>query len=1014
MSKIIIFHLSDLHIEKAEDTKAINVQKIVDVLNTETCYEGILVVISGDIAFSGKHEQYNWAYHMFVRMKNEMIKIAKGKPVDILVVPGNHDVDLSHDKGSQTIERIITGGDADKFIFDECSKQKCFTNFSNGLHCCTPKDNLIYTKRMNIADMKCNAILLNTALFSTRENDKGLHYLPLESVDKINSKDAGECSIAVMHHSVHWFHESVKSILEEKLLKECQLIFYGHEHNIGTQVIEKDGYRSLFLAGGELCNKGNWENSEFYFDIWDTQSQRIEVRKYRWNPHNSIYENKDETIYDLKSNRICEFKYDEEFEKNLYKDEVNSVSDNIFDYYVFPAIERIKTYSTVEEHVFRQKDEFIHELLEKKKVAIFGGDNAGKTVLLRDLFLSMNCAERVCLFCDVNLLNSINYKKILRTIFRQNYKDRDGEFDSFMQMPKERKVICIDGIESIEKHQSNMLLHLFEEYFEVVIYVTKEVVELDPTERFKQTTDIATYYQYKILPFYADKRKELVKKIIEVKYNEDPYENQKLAERIEETLKALRKMYSMNPSFIIQSVEYFCKNFKDGFATDGNIFSKVFESNLILAIRPYAKGITVDKVLVLLDEIAYWSYKKKESAIDQSNIYEIIEHYNHQHGDSVDYARFIDICQKAKIIRNVIGSSKYRFIDKNRLAYFIARQIIRLWNDNLDDTDLKELIRYVKYGINSNIILFITYLTDNLYLIRSIIDDTLKYTQSWEMFDVINVNVPYLNEINGSMEVKAPNSNDKKELEKKESELEEKEIKEYENNQVEIRDYFDYSTDDSEEVLNQIIRGLSLLDIVAKCLPGFEHRMNKEDKDKVLSLIYDMPSKIFYTWAMLIESEKDDLLEYFLSEYRTVYLKPTDWDTIKKEDMLLYLQIESISLLLDLMRLAINNSVKEHTFQYFQQQECTIVMHQLEYLMALTKMDKVEEVEKCLQSLDEQNLKTIPEYMWKRILRNYLVSSQKLSSPKLQQMLSLYFPVRRPNDELKKVLISRERKDRRK
>ena len=207
-------------------------------------------------------------------------------------------------------------------------------------------------------------------------------------------------------------------------------------------------------------------------------------------------------------------------------------------------------------------------------------------------------------------------------------------------------------------------------------------------------------------------------------------------------------MYSMNPSFIIQFVEFYLQNFKDAFATDGNVFSKVFENNIINKIRPVAKKLTVDKIMILLDEMAYWCYKNQNSEIDQENISQILAKYNKEHDDEVEYLYFVNACLESKILKNIGAGIHYRFSDKNILSYFIAREIIRIWNDDLDDTDMKNLIKYIRYGINSNIILFVTYLTDNLYLVRNIIESTIRYMENWPSIDIVDVNVGYLKSLN--------------------------------------------------------------------------------------------------------------------------------------------------------------------------------------------------------------------------------------------------------------------------
>ena len=288
-------------------------------------------------------------------------------------------------------------------------------------------------------------------------------------------------------------------------------------------------------------------------------------------------------------------------------------------------------------------------------------------------------------------------------------------------------------------------------------------------------------------------------------------------------------------------------------------------------------------------------------------------------------------------------------------------------------------------------------------------DKTIEYTSKWPKFNPVDVNVPYLAKMAGNFELPAPSEKDKQRADEKEQKQETAEIAEFENSQMIVKDYFDYNTDDSEEDLNQIIRSMSLMDIVAKCLPGFEHRMNKEDKEKIIKIILDMPGQIFMVWASLIEKEQDELLEYLLNEYRNIYLDPVEWDTVKKEDMLLYLQMESLSLLLELMNVVVNSSVKTHTFKYFERQEYNVVLHKLQYLMVLTKLDKVDGVLEYIHSIDEDTSKVIPDYMKRRVLKNYLIKSKKISTNKLQQLLSEYFPVRRANSEYRKILISRER-----
>lgn len=1006
--KVVIYHISDLHIERKKDINVQQVYKMVDVLNCIGKFDAVLIIVSGDIADSGKKEQYDVAYYMFGTIISS-IKKKFNVSVHMMAVPGNHDVNLSKDEGHKVIQDKIRCGITDEMITQELSKQRDYLNYAKGIHCIDDNDKLCCFKTHKYKEKTIKICLINTAIFSTLDEDKGLHFIPDNVITKMERKLDADINITVMHHSHHWMNDRVKNAFEKVLIKKNNIIFCGHEHELDSREINKDGSRVIYLTGGELCNRGNWDNSQFYLDIVDIDNMSLESISYLWNSNKQLYmQDKAEKYILLDMDPLTEFKWEEEFKETLFMDPVNSVSDNVFDYYIFPDLELIKDYSDRETEIIVLSEKFLETIINKKRIAVIGNESAGKTLLLKKLYIELSQYSFCCLYCEADALKQVSLSKALLTVFRKNYIDKNGSYDKFLQIPREKRILLIDDIHNIDKNQIYTVLKWAEEYFGIIIYATKELIELDLAERVKQTVELEKYTRYKILPFYKRKRELLISKIVDIK--EEGKDNEEIYNKIAYALKVQRKMYSMNPSFVIQFVEFYLQNFKDAFATDGNVFSKVFENNIINKIRPVAKKLTVDKILVLLDEIAYWCYKNQNSDIDQENINQIITCYNNEHGDEVEYLYFVNACLESKIIKKANAGAKYRFVDKNILSYFIAREIIRIWNDDLDDTDMVNLIKYIRYGINSNIILFITYLTDNLYLIRNIIESTIKYMEDWPSIDVVNVNIPYLAVLNGNITVEAPTQKEREKNEEKEEEEDKEEICEYEDNQIIVKEYFDTQVDDCEEMINQIIRSITLLDIVSKCLPGFEHRMKKDDKDKILYILFNLPGKIFYEWANQVEEAKEELLQYLLDEYRAVYLKPRDWDTVKAADMLGYLQRESLTLLLELLNIPVNNAARDYTIGYLcKYTNSEEMLYQIQMLMAYGKLDMVTDFQLFLKKVDDNLKKGIPDYMKRSVIRRFLVTSKKISSEQLQKMVSLYFPANRPNSIYKNILISREK-----
>lgn len=282
---------------------------------------------------------------------------------------------------------------------------------------------------------------------------------------------------------------------------------------------------------------------------------------------------------------------------------------------------------------------------------------------------------------------------------------------------------------------------------------------------------------------------------------------------------------------------------------------------------------------------------------------------------------------------------------------------------------------------------------------------------NWPSFDINDIKIPYLASMNGTLSIDGPTEKDKDENKEKEKLEDKNEIKLYEDSQLIVKDYFDSDTGESEEITNQLIRSMSLLDITSKCLPGFEHRMEKEDKQKALEIIFNLPIKIFHVWAEQVEKDKEELVQFFLEEYRTVYLEPRDWNRIDEKDIMRYLQIESINLLLDLLNIPIYNAVKDYTKRYLLNYGEDKASYQLQKMMVYSALDMVTDFEIYLNKIDENLKKCIPDYMKRRVLRHYLVISKRISNEKLQKLVSKYFHINRPNNVYRNILISRERNE---
>lgn len=89
--KILFLHLRDLHLDGITSEK---IQAATDSLSIFSAFEGVVIIISGDIAASGKQNQYESAATLIGRLTSNIKSkySISDKDFKLLLVPSNHDI----------------------------------------------------------------------------------------------------------------------------------------------------------------------------------------------------------------------------------------------------------------------------------------------------------------------------------------------------------------------------------------------------------------------------------------------------------------------------------------------------------------------------------------------------------------------------------------------------------------------------------------------------------------------------------------------------------------------------------------------------------------------------------------------------------------------------------------------------------------------------------------------------------------------------------------------------------
>lgn len=985
--RFLFLHLSDFHFGDSNAYNDFHISKIADATNLFSSYQHVLIVISGDIAYSGGKKQYT-AAKGFVEKLTECLKERRPglESFHVLCVPGNHDLD--HSVGalsSKMLQDIRKVASYEKHKDSEFGKLENFMEFANS-YCCFINDMLHSQILLPFDDYKIEVNLINSAIFSTLEEDKGLHYLPPHCIDTLSTPTGADLVIAVMHHSPDWYNDEQKNVIEAVLHEKCSIVFYGHEHHITCKTIEnEDSDPILVQAGGMLSNCGDWSQSSFYAGVLDTSTSKYNRVKLNWSITQRQYETKDNRseVLARKPSHERRLRVLPEVLEQMRLDEKQSIAKSFLDYYVFPRIQYEEAVNgTLKDYTNAQ--EFIHAVFAKGKAIISGGYNSGKTLLLKYLFLVLSEFHAV-VFSGVDNIHGKDFPRMIRSSFCNSYGDNPSDFDRFEQLPKSNKVLIIDDFDQVKQESLGVFLDKASELFGCIILATKQVIDLDLLERMKDILKAAdSLSKFTILPFYADKRNELIEKLVAIKVDEKA-SAEEIASKLIDSISAQRKYLYLDADFTIKYVDYYCRNIGNSSTSDSGVFSRVFEASLANALEKYRTAkLSVDKLFRILAKIAHFIHFNKVYPVSENQVFAIITRFNDEYGDSVQFSEVLRIFLDSRLIL-ADASGCYRFANRNYLAYFVAREVNSQYNLTQDNTDIGNLIRLSCFGINADILLFLSYITDNLRVLNILLQMATTMSDTWPEFVFDKDKLPDFLSIERMHKMLPPSSKEH------EQDLEEDVRIERQNQDKLIAyDIYDYVDEDAEEFLNQIIRVTSLLSIISKALPNFEHNMLKEEKDAFVSAIYRLPNKIFGLWAKYADKTVVELIEFFREQSQDYYHRQK---SIEDDDILRALQWASMSLLLDLYNISAYNSARENTFDYlsaFPHEERET--YSLEHLMMLFRRGSSNAFVALADKLNDEKSASVFKLSLRRVVSKALVYMPGLDYRQQQQLASRFFP----------------------
>lgn len=269
-ARLTWLHLSDFHFRKK---LAWSQDVVLKSLLEDICtrYAGAnapdLLFITGDIAFSGKREEYTLADSFVIKLREEL----KMPPERICIVPGNHDIDLDREEDAFAGARatLTNTEEVDRFFATEgrrktlFARQEEFRAFANRL---APSggetltaSSYAHQRLIRVGAIQVRALLLDSAWLSQGgPADAGRLVLgERQIIDCAANPSDGSClTFALLHHPFSWLAEFEQFSIENLVIEHADICLRGHVHSPDMRAVDRAGVRlTTFTAGAAFTRR---------------------------------------------------------------------------------------------------------------------------------------------------------------------------------------------------------------------------------------------------------------------------------------------------------------------------------------------------------------------------------------------------------------------------------------------------------------------------------------------------------------------------------------------------------------------------------------------------------------------------------------------------------------------------------------------------------------------------------------------------------------------------------------
>ncbi len=313
LDKISWLHLSDFHFRSGGDSFSQDVlsQAIIRDIPSRLSadYPLQLIVVTGDIAFSGQNSEYELASNFFASLVSNLGLSANR----LCIVPGNHDVDRSIKnymyEGARTL--LVNQQAVDQFLGQSTEqiqlmeRQSSFRAFRSSLFLdgsiSETDDGLARVRPFDLDGFRVCVLELNSAWLSGSEDRSGNLLLGERQVFNalhLAEEHRPHLTIALAHHPIDWLAEFDRVPCTNRLVPQVDIFHSGHLHWHQASVMLTPGHQCLHSVAGSSHETRHYRNSYNLIE-YDIGNAVCRIRQFEYKIDSGAFQEIDSIKYSL-------------------------------------------------------------------------------------------------------------------------------------------------------------------------------------------------------------------------------------------------------------------------------------------------------------------------------------------------------------------------------------------------------------------------------------------------------------------------------------------------------------------------------------------------------------------------------------------------------------------------------------------------------------------------------------------------------------------------------------------